>query len=401
MGFHRGVARTPAPTKSLESFLARARGVSKRIEAEAERSERARTLTPACVEALVEADLIRAFLPAELGGAELTAPELVQIVEEVARQDGSAGWCLGMNGLIGGICAAMLPDPGAERVFGERPPGRTFIAGGFPPQGRATREGDGWRVSGHFRFGSGCRHSHWMVCTCLEIDKEAPRMDGTLPAMRSFLVPREQVRIEDNWDVAGLEGTASCDYHLDAHLIEDALSFSTSSFAPLRGKSLYSLPLLSIAHAPHAGFALGVGKRALEEIATHATWRQRLGSASPLAERGTFQRGYARARTQLRGARGLVLEALAGLHALCNAGDGIPITARADSAAATTHAYECAASAASFASRSAGGAALFRSGRLQRCFRDIHAGSLHIVVSDESWERAGQAWLGVGEPQML
>ena len=259
MGFHRGVAPSAVSTESLESFLSRARGISERVEAEAAGSEAARTLTPACLEALVEADLIRAFLPRELGGAELAAYELVQIVEEVARQDGSTGWCLGMNGLIGGICAAMLPEEGVHEVFDGRPPGTTFIAGGFPPQGRAIRVGDDWSVSGHFRFGSGCRHSQWMVCTCLEIENDAPRMDGRVPAMRSFLVPRERVRIEDNWDVAGLEGTASCDYHLDGHDIPDHLSFSSSSFAPVRGKGLYSLPLLSVANAPHAGFALGVG----------------------------------------------------------------------------------------------------------------------------------------------
>ncbi len=39
--------------------------------------------------------------------------------------------------------------------------------------------------------------------------------------------------------------------------------------------------------------------------------------------------------------------------------------------------------------------------RLQRCLRDIQAGSQHIVASDESWERFGQVWLGVGEPAMV
>jgi len=72
-----------------------------------------------------------------------------------------------------------------------------------------------------------------------------------------------------------------------------------------------------------------------------------------------------------------------------------------EAAAATTNAYEAAAEAASFAFRAGGGAVLFRSGRLQRCFRDIQAGAQHIVVSDESYERAAQLWLGVGEPQML
>lgn len=382
------------------SFVEAAQSVASVVEAEASAGEVARTLTPRCVAAVVDAGILRAFVPRELGGAELNASALVPIVEELARQDGSTGWCFGMNGIIGGIASAMLPDTGVDEVFAPRRPGETLIAGGFPPVGRCERSGDGWRVSGHFQFGSGCRHSHFMLATCLELKDGAPQMDGALPAMRSFLLPTAEVRIEDNWRVAGLEATASCDYHLDAAHVPDHRSFSSSSFAPFRGKSLYAMPLLSIAGAPHSGFALGVGKAALDEVAQAAVWRHRLGAASPLAQRSTFQVGYARSRTRLRAARGLVLEALANLAAAC--AEGAPsLAARAETAAATTNAYETATEVATFAFRAAGGSALMRDNRLQRSFRDAHAGAQHIVVSDESWERVAQVWLGIGEPQMI
>ena len=74
---------------------------------------------------------------------------------------------------------------------------------------------------------------------------------------------------------------------------------------------------------------------------------------------------------------------------------------RADAGAATTNAYEAATEVATFAFRAAGARALYRGGRLQRCFRDIQAGSQHIVPSEESWERFGQVYLGVGQPAMV
>jgi alkylation response protein AidB-like acyl-CoA dehydrogenase len=387
---------------SLDELLARLRAIAPVVEDEAAASERARTLTPRVVETVVGTGLLLATLPREVGGAELRAPDLVVLFEELARQDGSTGWCFGMNGIVSGIAAATLRESGRADVFDGRPPGRTLLAGGFPPQGHAQREGDAWRVSGHFRFGSGCRHAHGMVATCVELVDGEPRMEDGMPAMRSFVVDPEQIRIEDNWHVAGLEGTASCDYHVDAARVPDERSFpSGTTFAPRRGHGLYTLPLLSLAGAPHAGFALGVGRRALEEIAAHATWRQRLGSASTLADRPAFQQGYARMHTRLRAARALVLETLEALHEGLVRGGPVPLGVRADAAAATTHAYECAAEAATLAFRAAGGSALFRSGRLQRCFRDIQAGSQHIVVSDESYERAAQVWLGIAEPRML
>jgi len=394
-------APAPAADESFADLLERARALAPIVEAEAEASERAGTLTPKTVAAIREARLVRAFLPRELGGLECAPTELVALVEEVARQDGSTGWCVGMNGVIGGIASAGLSDAGAERVFGGRPAGETLMAGGYPPQGRSVREGAGWRVSGHFRFGSGCRHADFMVCTALEIVDGEPVMAGKVPRMRSFVLPTDLVELVDNWDVSGLQGTASCDYLLEERYVDDEMSFVSSDLQPQRGRSLYRIPLLSIANAPHAGFALGVGRRALEEISTHATWRQRLGSAAALADRPSFQQGLARAGARLRSARAWVVETLEAIAESTASESGASLRARADATAATTNAYEASLDATRFAFRAAGGSALFRSNRLQRCLRDIEAGSQHMVVSDESWERVGQVWLGVGEPTMI
>ncbi|MBW2427037.1 MAG: acyl-CoA dehydrogenase family protein [Deltaproteobacteria bacterium] len=394
----------PAPHARDElpvELFDRARSLAKTVEGQAQTAESLGRLQPECVEALRASELLRAFLPSELGGHELSAAGLTALVEEIARQDGSAGWCFGMNGIVGGIAAAALAPAGVEAVFGARPAGQTFLAGGFPPQGQARREGEGWRVSGHFRFGSGIWHADFVVCTALELEGGRPVMDGSIPAMRSFVLPRDEVRVVDNWDVAGLQATGSCDYHLDGRLVDDAMSFRSSSLEAKRGRSLYTMPLLSLAGASHAGFALGVGKRALDEIAAHARWRQRMGSSSPLADRTSFQQGFARARTRLASARALLMNAYADLARATHSPAGPSLSDRADASAAVTNCYEAAIEAASFAFRAAGGAALFRDGRLQRCLRDIQAGSQHIVVSDESWERAAQVWLGIGEPQML
>ena len=67
-------------------------------EEEAANAEQAGTLTPPVVEALVEARLFRAFLPASLGGLEADPLTLIEIVEAIASQDGSSGWCVGMGG---------------------------------------------------------------------------------------------------------------------------------------------------------------------------------------------------------------------------------------------------------------------------------------------------------------
>lgn len=384
----------------LESLLARASALAPIIEAESEPSERAGTLTPKCVAALRESRLLTSFLPKELGGHELEPVGALALVEEISRQDGSAGWCFGMNGFITGICSAALPSAGIDRIYGSNP-ASVFMAGGFPPQGRADREGADWRVSGHFRFGSGIRHADYVVCTVIEFDGHAPRMSGARPCMRTFVVPREEVRISDNWDVSGLQGTGSCDYHLDDKLLPDAMSFVSSTMTPLRGANLYGIPLATIAGTPHVGFALGVGKRAIEEIERHAGWRQRMASPSPLAQRGAFQQGLGRTRTRLLAARALVVESLTAVANRHRMDSERALAERAKAFASTVHAYESATEAAQFAFRAAGAGAIFRTNRLQRCLRDIEAGSQHILASEEGWERVARYWLGLEEPVMF
>ena len=382
-----------------EKLLAAAKETATTVERDAEQAERDGTLTPATVEALVNAGLFRAFLPTELGGFEADPLTLVELVEEIARQDGSAGWCVGMGGIISGIAGAMLEEEAAHTVFKDP---TTICAGGFPPQGRAVAVEGGYQVRGHFRFGSGCRHAAWMVLTCIEFDGDAPATTPTgFPAMRSFCVPRERVVIHDNWRVAGLEGTASCDYSVEDEFVPANFSFAMGSEPARRGSGLFFLPILSIAAIPHSGLALGIGKRSLEEIGEFALSRQRLASASPLAQRAVFQNGFAQSRARLCAARLLAFDSYGAMWSTYSAGEKVTLMQRADSAAATTYAYNTSVEVTEFAFRAAGGAVLFRDQRLQRCFRDIQAGAQHIVPSDESWERIGQVYLGVGTPPMI
>ena len=81
--------------------------------------------------------------------------------------------------------------------------------------------------------------------------------------------------------------------------------------------------------------------------------------------------------------------------------EGVTVEERANLSAATTFAYESSMEAARVSFRAAGAAAVFRHNLLQRCLRDIETGAQHIVPSDESWERVGYSWLGLGEPAML
>ena len=65
--------------------------------------------------------------------------------------------------------------------------------------------------------------------------------------------------------------------------------------------------------------------------------------------------------------------------------------------AATRYAHEIVTEVVSFAYKMGGGVSL-RESALQRCFRDIHAGTQHVLVSYQIAQAAGQVMLGAHGP---
>lgn len=339
--------------------------------------------------ALRDARFFAAFLPKELGGLGTDPVTLLEIVERVSAQDGSTGWCLGHNGMIGGFAATRLPEAGAREVFDEW--GSVVIAGGYVPRCRAQAVAGGYEVSGRVPFASGCRNADSLLVTGIVDGVEGSK------AMRSFVIAPSEVTVLDNWQVLGLEGTSSNDLEVEAVFVPEARSFAPMADAPLRGAAEWRCPILSFAAVAHLGFALGVASHALEEIAAHAG-RQRIGSTQAISKRPVFQRGFGRARVQLRAAR---LGGYAAFEAVISARGDASLEQRAELAAAMAHCYEVATEIAEFAFRNGGASSLYDTSALQRCFRDAQAGAQHIVASEEAYERAGGVFLGGDDPNFI
>jgi hypothetical protein len=61
------------------------------------------------------------------------------------------------------------------------------------------------------------------------------------------------------------------------------------------------------------------------------------------------------------------------------------------------HIHDVVSDVATFAHRAARGASL-RNTPMQRCYRDIHSGTQHILMADQIVEEAGRALLGLPAP---
>jgi alkylation response protein AidB-like acyl-CoA dehydrogenase len=375
-------------------LLAAARSVAPIVEANAERAEREGALTEEVVAALRAAGLFGLLVPRELGGLEADLPTAIDVLAEVTRADASTGWSLMANATSSAFAAAYTGDAAARAMFCS--PGVTGIhAGQLAPRGQAIAADGGYRVSGEYSFASGSSYASWMMAGAFPLDDgQVPMGPQGFPEIRAVCVPKASVEMRGNWSVLGLRGTGSVDYALHDVAVPEEFSFSLLGAETRRGGPLYALGVLTLTASGHASFALGVGRRALDEITAIAQGKQRLGDAR-LADKPTFQRDLARAEAKQRAARLLVLDTFGEAERTSQRGSALDHKQAQLCRIAATYATEVAAEVTDFAYRLAGSDSLREPSVLGRCFRDVHAATQHIFVDDRTLVDGGAALLGI------
>jgi indole-3-acetate monooxygenase len=78
-------------------------------------------LTDAVTEAMFTAYLFSILTPDSVGGLGGTRLDLFEACEEIARADGSAGWCLSVCNAVNYVAYRGLNGDGRAEVFGHGP----------------------------------------------------------------------------------------------------------------------------------------------------------------------------------------------------------------------------------------------------------------------------------------
>ena len=325
--------------------------------------------------------LFSQLVPTSLGGAEAHPAQLVATIEAVAAVNASAGWCV----MISSTTSAMsgwMPTAGAADVFGD-PLG--IWGGAYAPMGRAIREGDDWRLSGAWSWGSGSQNATWLaggaVCD-----------DG---GIRLLFMPASEVTITPNWDVMGLRGTGSHDWSVSDVLVPVERSVDLFSGSPVESGALYRFPLFGLLALGISGVSLGLAAAALDELTTLAGAKTPSLQRRKLAERGTVQAEVARSTAVLRAARAYVMAAIDDAWAAASAGDEPTMAQRADLRLAATHAAHSCVDVVRSAYTLAGGTAVRNDSPLGRHLRDVHVVTQHLMVSPVTFETTGRVLLGL------
>ncbi|MGN8342946.1 hypothetical protein ACLEJQ_04995 [Pseudomonas sp. SMV71] len=233
-------------------------------------------------------------------------PVLMETSRLAARACASTAW---MISLVGGhaAIAGRLSQACQQRLFeNDRP--QLFASASVGPESRLSRDADGIRVNGTWRFSSGIEHATWLLLNAPVTDH-----DGTLGSERMLLVvSTRDVEILDTWDTCGMAATGSHDVLLrdvrvpagQVFRLEEIFAHRTSE---LSDDYLYSVPIVPFITTSLLGPVLGCAEGA---YASHieSLRQQRIPASAQARER------LAHSAAQLSAATALYTTLVSGLH---------------------------------------------------------------------------------------
>lgn len=368
----------------FDALMRRLSAIEPLLTEHAEKGEELGRLTDEVAKALYQSGAFRVGIPRNLGGYEFSPRQVIDTIAKISYADASAGWTFMAVQMITGTTAAYLGSAAAEDLFPDVGNNQhALIAGQGTRLGTAVKAPGGYRISGHWSFASGifmASHIH-TAALCKETGEAL-----------IFTFPKEQATLADNWDVMGLRATNSIDYVCQDLFVPNSHVYPIQTMHAHNGGAVYRMGLANMAGICHTGWALGVGRRMLDELKALAA--RKTGTPDAPVDTEQFYAEYARAESALRSAQAWAMDVWASNEATLDRGELLDTEQETltrlmlNNTTWSVHAvgqtvYKWATTAA------------LRRGHLQRFFRDLHAGTQHVTSGPVVLQNCGKSLAGL------
>lgn len=368
-------------SEEFDAFTARLDEITPVLREQAAAGERLGRLDDEVTAALRRTGAFRVGIPRELGGYEFAPRQLLEAIERVSHADASAGWVFMTLQMATGTTAAHLGAEAVRELFpGVEHDRHSLIAGQGTRLGTAVRVDGGHRISGYWQFASG-----FPLATHLHTAAHCPETGESL----IFTFPVEQATAVDDWDVLGLRATASHAYTCEDLFVPDSRAFPMAGAPVHHGGAIFGLGLPNMAGICHTAWALGLGRRLLDEMRELAA--QKSGAPGAGVDTGQFHAGYAVAEAKLRAARAWAEQVWADNERTLDRGELLS-TEQETLVRLLLHQTTSSVQEIGRTVYEWGGTTALRDGALQRCFRDLHAGAQHVTSGPLVLQHCGR-WL--------
>jgi 3-hydroxy-9,10-secoandrosta-1,3,5(10)-triene-9,17-dione monooxygenase len=257
-------------------------------------AERQRKPDDDVIEALKASGVFRSFVPRRFGGYEIDLELFVDVGIAVGEACASTGWITTFYMEHNWLLGLFAPELQAE-IFSRQP---YVLAPGSvnPKDGHATPKGDGYELTGRWRFGTGIVHADWVLLSGL-VATETESMP------RLFLVRPDAVDVIDTWHVDGMAATGSRDIVASrVHVPERQVSRRPGGAAPPADDYLARIPVPPMLSLTAAIPSVGAARRAVELFRRLLAERVPFGTRKTQSQRAPSQVRLAHAFADVRAA---------------------------------------------------------------------------------------------------
>jgi alkylation response protein AidB-like acyl-CoA dehydrogenase len=382
------------PAARSNAVLARIEGLKPIVEEHRQALSKGPDLPAPVAEAFLQAGFGQLWAPADMGGSELAPPDLMRVIEALSKLDGSMGWCAGISALCTRVLG--LLDRGAlSKKF---PTEKLAGSCSFHPEGRAVRDGEGWRLDGHFTFISLSRYSSVFVLSFVEHENGEPKiLEGLGPVLRVFALTPDEVEVLGNWNASGLRASGSHDVVCRNRWVREDRSVTCAGFQLPRApdRPLFDMSLVAATAIVTTGVPLGIADASIEAFIELARSKVSFLQTAPLQQQENVQFTVGCATARLCAARTFAYAAVQKLWNSIEAGVEPSVADQVDLRLACWNAAKVAKQTVTDIYRIAGVAVAPDESRLATAFRDVYLAGQHINFADRLLATPGRVVLGM------
>lgn len=355
----------------------------------AEQCTRERNVPAETIRDFQEAGFFRILQPARWGGYELDPQDFYDVQMTLAEGCMSSAWVLGVVA-IHNWQLGLFDDRAAQDVWGEDT--SVLLSSSYMPVGKVERVEGGFMLSGQWGFSSGCDHCDWVFLGAM-VPPE-PGQEGGAPDMRTFLVPRKDYEIIDDWFVMGLQGTGSKSIRMEGafvpeyrtHKAQDGFTCENPGNA-VNAAPLFRLPFGQIFVRAVSSSAIGATAGAIEVFKDKVSKRVGKNTGKTASEDAFAQQALAEAGATVDELKLVLHRNFDRLMEAARAGESLGIDERIkmryDAARVLQRCVEAVDKLFAFA----GGSGIYQGHPLLRIFLDLHAGRAHVANNPYNFGR--------------
>jgi alkylation response protein AidB-like acyl-CoA dehydrogenase len=370
-------------------LLDRVRAVVPLIAERAFDAEQQRKPDDDVIEALEATGVFRAFVPKQFGGYEIDLDLFVDVGLAVSEACPSTGWVttfyMEHNWLLRSFSPALQ-----EEVFSRQP---YVLAPGLvnPKEGTATPKGEGYELSGHWKFGTGIVHADWVLLSAqVTTEPDAPP--------RMFLVRPYVVEVVDTWHVDGMIATGSRDIIARAVPVPATHISLREPPAGADAPYLARIPVLPMLALTAAIPALGAARRSVELFRGLVRKRVPFGTHKLQSQRAAAQMRLANVLAKARAAETVLRAAARDVTDHARGGGELSLLDQIQLRLTLAHVVRDARSVVREVADGSGASVHFLDHELQRLLRDVQMISAHTIFDvDLAAEQCGRALLEADE----